>query len=68
MNVWLPLSPPLSSSLPLRLALVWVDEVRQIFGGLDMFALDVLHVADGKDVILELNDYAMGTFLLSRIK
>jgi len=22
---------------------IWVDEVRQIFGGLDMFALDVLH-------------------------
>jgi len=38
---------------------VWVDEVRQIFGGLDMFGIDVLH-NNGEDNILEINDYAMG--------
>jgi len=53
---------------------IWVDEIRKIFGGLDMFALDILHRNkknvdgsgaggggdDGEDVILEVNDYAMG--------
>lgn len=27
---------------------------------MDMFALDVLHTAEGVDYILEINDYAMG--------
>jgi hypothetical protein len=40
-----------------------VDECRQMFGGMDMFALDVLHTAEGKDYILEINDYAMGTLV-----
>lgn len=31
-----------------------------MFGGMDMFALDVLHTEEGKDYILEINDYAMG--------
>jgi len=39
---------------------LWVDECRQMFGGMDMFALDVLHTAEGLDFILEINDYAMG--------
>jgi len=40
---------------------LWVDEVRQIFGGLDMFGLDVLHQNErNEDFILEINDYAMG--------
>jgi len=38
----------------------WVDEVRVIFGGLDMFGIDVLHQSTGEDHILEINDYAMG--------
>jgi len=39
---------------------LWVDEVRQIFGGMDMFGIDVLHNSEGEDFILEVNDYAMG--------
>lgn len=35
-----------------------------MFGGMDMFALDVLHTAEGNDFILEINDYAMGTPLM----
>jgi len=40
----------------------WVDESRKIFGGTDMFALDVLHGKDGKDYIIEINDGAMGLY------
>ena len=32
----------------------------QIFGGLDILALDVLHLSNGDDIILELNDSAFG--------
>eukprot|EP01126_Amoeba_proteus_P067045 TRINITY_DN9818_c0_g1_i1.p1 TRINITY_DN9818_c0_g1~~TRINITY_DN9818_c0_g1_i1.p1 ORF type:complete len:229 (-),score=43.52 TRINITY_DN9818_c0_g1_i1:141-827(-) len=39
---------------------LWVDECRKLFGGMDMFALDVLHTKNGEDFILEVNDYAMG--------
>uniref|UniRef100_A0A6B2L7J1 ATP-grasp domain-containing protein n=1 Tax=Arcella intermedia TaxID=1963864 RepID=A0A6B2L7J1_9EUKA len=45
---------------------VWVYEVRQMFGGLEMFGIDVLHrnptpdQPEGEDFILEINDYAMG--------
>jgi len=40
---------------------IYVDEVRQMFGGLDMFGIDVLHKTDtNEDFILEINDYAMG--------
>ena len=38
----------------------WIDSASSIFGGLDICALDVLKTKDGKDVILELNDTAIG--------
>lgn len=38
----------------------WMDACQEICGGLDMFALDVLHLADGRDAILEINDTAFG--------
>ncbi len=34
---------------------VWVDECAKMFGGMEMIALDILHTADGRDVLLELN-------------
>ena len=43
---------------------LWMDEVSQMFGGIDMFALDVMHTKDGKDVVLELNDSSMGLMYL----
>lgn len=39
---------------------LWVDTCRPLYGGMDMFALDVLHCKDGSEYILEINDYAMG--------
>jgi synapsin len=48
---------------------LWMDEVSLINGGLgkfyhelnpDMFALDVMRLKDGTDVVLEVNDTAMG--------
>jgi hypothetical protein len=32
----------------------------QIFGGLDILALDVVHKENGEEIILELNDTACG--------
>ena len=39
---------------------VWLDACTDAIDGLDMFAIDVLHLRDGSDVILELNDTAFG--------
>lgn len=39
---------------------VWVDEIAQLFGGLDILAIDVLHTKEGRDYIIELNDTAPG--------
>ena len=36
-----------------------MNEISLMFGGLDIFALDVLHSKEG-DFIIELNDTAMG--------
>jgi len=39
---------------------IWIDEISQMFGGLDILAIDVLHTAEGQDYILEVNDTAPG--------
>ena len=38
----------------------WIDTASSIFGGLDICALDVLKTKDDEDIILELNDTAIG--------
>jgi len=38
----------------------WADLASQMFGGMDIIALDVLHTKEGKDYIIELNDTAPG--------
>eukprot|EP01083_Nonionella_stella_P076102 207199_1 len=38
----------------------WIDSASSIFGGLDICALDVLKLKDGKEIILELNGTACG--------
>ena len=38
----------------------WIDSAASVFGGLDICALDVLKLKDGKEVILELNGTACG--------
>ena len=37
-----------------------MDEVSQLFGGLDLFTLDVMKLKDGSERIIELNDSSMG--------
>lgn len=38
----------------------WADEAQKMHGGLDIFALDVLHLRDGREVVLEINATACG--------
>lgn len=37
----------------------WVDQVSQLFGGLDICALELLVSKDGKEYIMEVNDSAI---------
>jgi hypothetical protein len=39
---------------------LWCDEIRNAFGGLDMFAIDAIIAEDGKQYILEVNGSTMG--------
>ena len=38
------------------------DQVAKLFGGLDIFSIDLLALADGSEVILEVNDTYTGLF------
>lgn len=38
---------------------MWVDEVSDLFGGLDICALEVVVGKDGKEYIIEVNDSAL---------
>ena len=38
----------------------WVEECSQLFGGLDLLALDAIHTIDGEEYIIELNDSMFG--------
>ena len=37
----------------------WVDQVCQMFGGLDICAIELLVGKDGKEYIIEVNDSAL---------
>merc|ERR1712137_340871 len=39
---------------------IWAEKCAQIYGGLDIYGLDVLHLSDGSEYILEINDSACG--------
>jgi len=39
---------------------MWADECAKMFGGLDILAIDVLRMNNGKDIIIEVNDTAPG--------
>ena len=38
---------------------LWLDEVSQIFGGLDMCAMEIVQSNTGKEYIIEVNDSTM---------
>lgn len=39
---------------------MWAERCGQMFGGLEILAVDALHTTDGKEYILEVNDTAIG--------
>ncbi|CAF0762176.1 unnamed protein product [Rotaria sp. Silwood1] len=38
---------------------LWIDEVSQLFGGLDMCAIEIVQSKDGKEYIVQVNDCCM---------
>ena len=46
----------------------WINKASSIYNGLDICALDVLKTKDGNDIILELNDTAIGLFGANEVK
>ncbi|UJR10521.1 hypothetical protein I4U23_014724 [Adineta vaga] len=38
---------------------LWLDEVSQIFGGLDLCAIELIQTNDGKEYIIQINDCTM---------
>lgn len=38
---------------------LWVDEVAELFGGLEICALEIIVGKDGKEYIIEVNDSAL---------
>lgn len=40
----------------------WIDEVSQLFGGLDICAVEVIQSTSGKEYILQINDCTMELF------
>ncbi|CAF1117716.1 unnamed protein product [Adineta steineri] len=38
---------------------LWIDEVSQIFGGLDICAIEIVQSNDGKEFIIDVNDCTM---------
>ena len=39
---------------------IWIDAVSQMFGGLSICSLEALVAKDGRELIIEVNDCAMG--------
>jgi len=40
--------------------ILWVNECSKMMGGLDILGLDIIRTKEGKDVVLEINDTAIG--------
>jgi len=40
--------------------ILWANECAKMMGGLDIMGLDIIHTKEGKDVVLEINDTAIG--------
>ena len=45
----------------------WINALSEMFDGLDITALDVLHLKDGRDIVLEMNDTACVSTVTSNL-